>query len=126
MNIMQYFTKEGLAKYLGASEITKIIADPSFQGKLNDINVEVVYFSPDDELEAQKAEATKSKSLVGKKQADGICNASIIRDKLNKDGDVEFRTIARLGSKLTDFAKLDEYTPRIHKLQYTPPRPKQS
>lgn len=117
---MQYFTKEGLAKYLNASEITKIIADPAFQGKLNDITAEVVYFSPNDELEAKKAEASKSKSLIGKKQADGICNASIIRDKLTKDGDVNFRTIARLGSNMTDFAKLDEYTPHIHKLQFTP------
>lgn len=120
MNIMQYFTKEGLAKYLGAREITKIIADPSFQGKLNDINVDVVYFSPDDQLEAQKAEASKSKSLAGKKQADGVCNASIIRDKLNEVGEMNYRSVARLGNKMTDFAKLDEYTPNIHKLQYTP------
>lgn len=120
MNIMQYFTKEGLAKYLGASEITKIIADPSFQDKLNDIGVDVVYFSPTEELEAQKATASKSTSLAGKKQADGVCEASLIRDKLKEDGEVNFRSIARLGSKMTDFAKLDEYTPHIHKLQYTP------
>ena len=120
MNIMQYFTKEGLAKYLNASEITKIIADPAFQGKLNDITAEVVYFSPNDELEAKKAEASKSKSLVGKKQADSVCNASIIRDKLNENGEVDFRSVARLGSQMTDFAKLDEYTPNIHKLQFTP------
>jgi len=109
-----------LAKYLGTSEVTKIIADPSFQGKLTDINVEVVYFSPDDQLEAQKADASKSRSPHGKKQADNICNASMIRDKLNENGEVNFSTIARLGSKMTDFAKLDEYTPHIHKLQYTP------
>ena len=120
MNIMQYFTKEGLAKYLGASEITKIIADPSFEDKLKDISIEVLYFSPDEELEKQRLEAAKSKSPVGKRQSDNICPASVIRDKLNENGEVDFRTVARLGSKMTDFAKLDEYTPHIHKVQYTP------
>ena len=117
---MQYFTKEGLAKYFDASEITKIIADPSFEDKLSDISVDVLYFSPEEELDRLRLEATKSKSPAGKKQADGICEASIIRDKLNENGEVDFRTVARVGSKMTDFAKLDEYTPHIHKVQYTP------
>jgi len=62
MNIMQYFTKEGLAKYLKDNEITKIVAEPIFENQLNDLAEEVIYFSAD---EASKAH----NEALGKKES---------------------------------------------------------
>jgi hypothetical protein len=130
MNIIQYFKLENLTTYLKRTGVEKVIVHPEMedeirQSKLTDIIDEknIICFSPEEELEKQRAAATKSTSMHGKKQTEGVYPATIIRDKLKElqeEGEVDFHKVARLGSKMTDFAKLDEYTPRIHKLQYTP------
>ena len=83
----------------------------------------ILCFSPEDEVVEQKATASKSTSMIGKKQADGLYPATIIRDKLKElqeEGEVDFHKVARLGRQMTDFAKLNDYTPDIHKLLYVP------
>lgn len=132
MNIIQYSKLENIAGYLERWNVEKVIVHPEMEeevrsSKLAEVIDEknIICFSPDEELEKQKATASKSTSMIGKKQADGLYPATIIRDKLKElqeGGEVDFHKVARLGSKMTDFAKLDKYTPRIHKLQYVPPR----
>ena len=136
MNIIQYFKLENLVGYLERWGVEKVIVHPEMedsirQSKLSDIIDEknIICFSPEAELEKQKLAASKSKSpsMSGKKSAEGLYPATLIRDKLKelqKEGEVDYQKVARLGNKMTDFAKLDEYTPRIHKLQWTPPKKK--
>ena len=136
MNIIQYSKLANIAGYLERWNVEKVIVHPDMEtevrsSKLADIIGEknIICFSPEDEVAEQKASASKSTSAIGKKQAEGLYPATIIRDKLKElqeDGEVDFHKVARLGSKMTDFAKLDEYTPRIHKLQYVPPLPKKT
>jgi len=132
MNIIQYFKLENLVGYLERWDVEKVIVHPEMedairQSKLSDIIDEknIICFSPEAELEKQKASAGKSTSMHGKKQTEGLYPATLIRDKLKElqeGDDVNFHKVARLGDKMTDFAKLDEYTPRIHKLQWIPPK----
>ena len=136
MNIIQYSKLENIAVYLERWNVEKVIVHPEMEdevrnSKLADVIDEknILCFSPEDEVVEQKSTASKSTSMIGKKQADGLYPATIIRDKLKAlqdGGEVDYHKVARLGQKMTDFAKLDEYTPRIHKLQYVPPRPKKS
>ena len=136
MNIIQYSKLENIAGYLERWNVEKIIVHPEMEDEVRNSKLaevidekNILCFSPEDEVIEQKATASKSTSMIGKKQADGLYPATIIRDKLKKlqeEGEVDFHKVARVGSKMTDFAKLDVYTPRIHKLQYVPARPKKS
>ena len=134
MNIIQYFKLENLIGYLDRWDVEKVIIHPELEeemrnSKLTEVIDEknIICFSPEDECAERKLAAGKTKSTYGKKQTEDLTPAAVIVDKLKElqeEGEVDFHKVARLGSKMTDFAKLDEYTPRIHKLQYTPPKSK--
>ena len=136
MNIIQYSKLENIADYLTRWGVEKIIVDPSVEAvvrksKLAEVIAEknIICFSPESECEKRKLSASKVKVGFGKKQAGDLTPAVIIVEKLKEaqeQGDVDYHKVARLGSKMTDFAKLDEHTPNIHKLQYVPPRVKKS
>jgi hypothetical protein len=136
MNIIQYSKLENIADYLERWGVEKIIVHPDFEAevrksKLAEVIDEknIICFSPENECETRKLSAGKVKVGFGKKQAGDLTPAGIIVEKLKEaqeQGDVDYHKVARLGSKMTDFAKLDEHTPHIHKLQYSPPRSKQS
>jgi len=130
MNIIQYSKLENIAGYLERWNVEKVIVSPELEeeirsSKLAEVIEEnnIICFSPEEELESQKATASKSTSMIGKKQAEGLYPATLIRDKLKElqeEGEVDFRKVARLGRQMTDFAKLNDYTPDIHKLLYVP------
>ena len=130
MNIVQYSKLENIAGYLERWNVEKVIVHPEMEdevrnSKLAEVIAEknILCFSPEDEVVEQKATASKSTSMIGKKQADGLYPATIIRDKLKElqeEGEVDFHKVARLGRQMTDFAKLNDYTPDIHKLLYVP------
>ena len=136
MNIIQYSKLENIAGYLERWNVEKVIVHPEMEeevrsSKLADIIDEknIICFSPEDECTERKLTAGKTKSAYGKKQTEDLTPAGVIVEKLKElqeEGEVDFHKVARLGSKMTDFAKLDKYTPRIHKLQYVPDRPKKS
>lgn len=130
MNIIQYFKLENLIGYVERWGVEKVLIHPDLEdeirtSKLADIIEEknIICISPETELEERKASAGKTKTAYGKKQAEELTSAHIIVEKLKeaqKEGELDYHKVARIGRKMTDFAKLDEYTPRIHKLQYTP------
>lgn len=136
MNIIQYSKLENIAGYLKRWNVEKVIVHPEMEDEVRNSKLaevisdkNILCFSPEDEVVEQKAAASKSSSMIGKKQADSLCPATIIRDKLKElqeEGEVDFNRVARVTNKMTDFAKLNEYTPDIHKLLYVPPRPKKS
>ena len=133
MNVIQYSKLENIAGYLERWDVEKVIVHPEMEeevrgSKLADIIDEknIICFSPEDECTERKLTAGKTKSAYGKKQTEDLTPAGVIVEKLKalqEEGEVDFHKVARLGSKMTDFAKLDVYTPRIHKLQYVPPKP---
>ena len=130
MNIIQYSKLENIAGYLERWNVEKIIVHPEMEDEVRNSKLaevidekNILCFSPEDEVVEQKAAASKSTSMIGKKQADGLYPATIIRDKLKElqeEGEVDFHKVARLGRQMTDFAKLNDYTPDIHKLLYVP------
>ena len=130
MNIIQYSKLENIAGYLERWSVEKVIVHPEMEeevrsSKLADIIDEknIICFSPEDECAERKLTAGKTKSAYGKKQTEDLTPAGVIVEKLKElqeEGEVDFHKVARLGRKMTDFAKLDKYTPRIHKLQYVP------
>jgi|APSaa5957512493_1039668.scaffolds.fasta_scaffold177185_1 hypothetical protein len=132
MNIIQYSKLENIADYLKRWSVEKVIVHPDIEeevknSKLADVIDEknIISLSPEKECEKRKLAAGKTKASFGKKQAEDLTPAAVIVEKLKEvqeHGDVNYQKVARLGSKMTDFAKLDEYTPQIHKLQWTPPK----
>ena len=130
MNIVQYSKLENIAGYLERWNVEKVIVHPEMEDEVRNSKLaevidekNILCFSPEDEVVEQKAAASKSTSMIGKKQADGLYPATIIRDKLKElqeEGEVDFHKVARLGRQMTDFAKLNDYTPDIHKLLYVP------
>ena len=82
MNIMHYFTKEGLAKYLKDNEITKIVAEPIFENQLNDLAEEVVYFSPDETSKKHNEALGKKKAARGENP---ISSAEALQSKLEEE-----------------------------------------
>ena len=130
MNIVQYSKLENIAGYLERWNVEKVIVHPEMEDEVRNSKLaevidekNILSFSPEDEVVEQKAAASKSTSMIGKKQADGLYPATIIRDKLKElqeEGEVDFHKVARLGRQMTDFAKLNDYTPDLHKLLYVP------
>ena len=130
MNIVQYSKLENIAGYLERWNVEKVIVHPEMEDEVRNSKLaevidekNILCFSPEDEVVEQKSTASKSTSMIGKKQADGLSPATIIRDKLKElqeEGEVDFHKVARLGRQMTDFAKLNDYTPDIHKLLYVP------
>ena len=117
MNIMQYFTKEGLAKYLKDNEITKIVAEPIFENQLNDLAEEIVYFSPDET-------SKKHNEVLGKKKAgrgeNPISSAEALQSKLEEIGATEIKCVARVSNKSTNLGGGGRDIEGIHRLVFTP------
>jgi hypothetical protein len=130
MNVIQYSKLENIAGYLERWNVEKVIVHPELEqevrnSKLAELIEEknILCFSPETECEENKAAASKVKSTYGKKQADDLTPTGVIVAKLKEtqeEGEVDYHKVARLGRQMTDFAKLDIHTPRIHKILYSP------
>ena len=117
MNIIQYFTKEGLAKYLNDNGITKVIAEPIFEDKLNDIAEEVVYFSADETSKKHNEALSKKKAARGENP---INSAEALKNKLEEIGVTEVKCVARVSNKSTNLGGRGKELEGIHKLVFTP------
>lgn len=118
MNIMQYFTKEGLAKYLKDNEITKIVAEPIFENQLNDLVDEVVYFSPDETSKKHNEALGKKKKAT--RGDNPISSAEALQSKLEEIGATEINQVARVSNKSTKLGGKGKDLEGIHRLVYTP------
>tara|TARA_A200000113_G_C8827637_1_gene342588 strand:+ start:628 stop:990 length:363 start_codon:yes stop_codon:yes gene_type:complete len=119
MNIMQYFTKAGLAKYLKDNEITKIIAEPIFENQLNDLAEEVIYFSADETSRAHNEALGKKKKMT--RGENPISSAEALQSKLEEIGVTEISSVARISDKSVKLGGADKEIEKIHRLLYTPP-----
>ncbi len=117
MNIMQYFTKEGLAKYLKDNAITKIVAEPIFEDQLNDLAEEVVYFSADETSKKHNEALGKKKAARGETP---ISSAEALQSKLEEIGATEIKKVARISNKSTNLGGKGKELNGIHKLVFTP------
>ena len=117
MNIMQYFTKEGLAKYLKDNEITKIVAEPIFENQLNDLAEEVIYFSADETSRKHNETLGKKKAARGENP---ISSAEALQTKLEEIGASEIKCVARVSNKSTNLGGSGRDLDGIHKLVFTP------
>lgn len=117
MNIMQYFTKEGLAKYLKDNGITKIVAEPIFENQLNDLAEEVIYFSADETSKAHNEALGKKKATRGENP---ISSAEALQTKLEEIGATEVKYVARISNKSTNLGGCGRDLDGIHKLVFTP------
>ena len=118
MNIMQYFTKEGLAKYLKDNEITKIVAEPIFENQLNDLAEEVVYFSADET--AKKHNEALGKKKKATRGENPISSSAALQSKLEEMGATEIENVARVSDKSTKLGGKGKNLEGIHKLVFTP------
>ena len=117
MNIMQYFTKEGLAKYIKDNKITKIVAEPIFENQLNDLVEEVVYFSADETSKKHNEALGKKKAARGENP---ISSAEALQSKLEEIGATDIKTVARVSNKSTNLGGSQRDLDEIHKLVFTP------
>ena len=117
MNIMQYFTKEGLAKYLKDNEITKIVAEPIFENQLNDLVEEVIYFSADETSRKHNEALGKKKATRGETP---ISSAEALQTKLEEIGATEIKCVARISNKSTNLGGSGRDLSGIHRLVFTP------
>lgn len=120
MNIMQYFTKEGLAKYLKDNGITQVIAEPIFEDKLNDLAEEVVYFSADETSKKHNESLGKRKAARGENP---INPAEALKTKLEELGSAEIKQVARISDKSMKLGGSGKEIEGIHRIVYTPPNP---
>ena len=120
MNIMQYFTKEGLAKYLKDNGITQVIAEPIFEDKLNDLAEEVVYFSADETSKKHNEALGKRKAARGENP---INPAEALKTKLEELGSTEIKQVARISDKTMKLDGKGKEIEGIHRIVYTPPNP---
>jgi len=136
MNIIQYSKYANILDYLKRWNVEKVIVRPEMEEEVKNSELaelieekNFLCFSPEKECEERKATASRTKTAYGKKQTEDLTPAKVIVEKLKElqeEGEVDYHKVARLGRQMTDFAKLDKYTPRIHKLLYVPERPKKS
>jgi len=136
MNIIQYSKYANILDYLKRWNVEKIIVRPEMEEEVKNSELaelieekNFLCFSPEKECEERKATASRTKTAYGKKKTEDLTPAKVIVEKLKElqeEGEVDYHKVARLGRQMTDFAKLDKYTPRIHKLLYVPERPKKS
>ena len=117
MNIMQYFTKEGLAKYLKDNGITKIVAEPILENQLNDLAEEVIYFSADETSKKHNEALGKKKAARGENP---ISSAEALQNKLEELGATEIKYVARVSNKSTNLGGGDRDLDGIHRLVFTP------
>ena len=118
MNIMHYFTKEGLAKYLKDNEIKKIVAEPIFENQLNDLADEVVYFSADETSKKHNESLGKKKKAT---RGEGpISSSEALQSKLEEMGATEIKNVARVSNKSTNLGGKGKNLEGIHKLVFTP------
>ena len=117
MNIMQYFIKEGLAKYLKDNEITKIVAEPIFENQLNDLAEEVIYFSADETSREHNEALGKKKATRGENP---ISSAEALQTKLEEIGAVDIKCVARISNKSTNLGGSGCDIKGIHRLVFTP------
>ena len=117
MNIMQYFTKEGLTRYLKNNGVTKIIAEPVFENQLNDLAEEVVYFSADETSKKHNEALGKKKTVRGENP---ISSAEALQNKLEEIGVTEISQVARISNKSTKLGGKGKYLDGIHRLVFTP------
>jgi hypothetical protein len=130
MNVIQYSKLENIAGYLKRWNVEKVIVHPELEqevrnSKLAELIEEKNFlcFSPEKECEERKTAGSKVKTTYGKKQTENLTPAGVIVEKLKEtqeEGEVDYHKVARLGKQMTDFAKLDIHTPRIHKILYIP------
>ena len=119
MNIMHYFTKEGLAKYLKDNEISKIVAEPIFENQLNDLADEVVYFSADETSKKHNEALGKKKNA--KRGENPISPSQALKSKLDELNVEDVKTVARISDKSTKLGGREKELEGIHRLLYTPP-----
>ena len=117
MNIMQYFTKEGLAKYLKDNGITQVIAEPIFEDKLNDLAEEVIYFSADETSKKHNEALGKRKASRGENP---VSSAEALQSKLDELGATEVKYVARISNKSTNLGGSGRDLEGIHRLVFTP------
>ncbi len=117
MNIMHYFTKEGLAKYLKDNEITKIVAEPIFENQLNDLADEVIYFSADETSKKHNEALGKKKAARGENP---ISSAEALKNKLEEIGATDIKCVARVSNKSTNLGGKGKELNSIHRLVFTP------
>ena len=121
MNIMQYFTKEGLEKYLTDNGITKIIAEPIFEDKLNDLAEEVVYFSAVESAKTHNEGLSKQKKTTRGERP--ITSSEALQTKLEEIGATEMSTIVRVSDKSVKLGGEGKSVDKIHRVVFTPPNP---
>ena len=136
MNVIQYSKYANILDYLKRWNVEKIIVRPEMEEEVKNSELaelieekNFICFSPEAECVERKATASRTKTTYGKKQTEDLTAAKVIVERLKEEqeeGEVDYNKVARLGRQMTDFAKLDKYTPRIHKLLYVPERPKKS
>ena len=116
MNIMQYFTKEGLAKYLKDNGITKIVAEPIFENQLNDLAEEVIYFSADEASKAHNDALGKKKAVRGESP---ISSEDALKTKMEELDYNQLECVARITDRSTkQFKSVDTLQP-LHRIVYT-------
>lgn len=118
MNIMHYFTKEGLAKYLKDNEIEKIVAEPIFENQLNDLADEVIYFSPDETSRKHNEALGKRKKAT--KGENPISSSEALKNKLEEIGATDVKCVARVSNKSANLGGKGKDLEKIHRLVFTP------
>ena len=114
---MQYFTKEGLAKYLKNNGITQVIAEPIFENKLNDLVDEVVYFSPDETSSNHNEALGKKKKAV--RGESPITSTDALKTKMEELNYNKLECVARITDKSTKQLKSADGLQSLHRLVYT-------
>lgn len=117
MNIMHYFTKTGLAKYLKDNEITKIVAEPVFENQLNELAENVIYFSADETSKKHNEALGKKKAVRGENP---ISSTEALKNKLEEIGADDIKCVARISNKSTNLGGRGNDLDGIHKLVFTP------
>ena len=118
---MQYFTKEGLEKYLKDNGITKIIAEPIFEDRLNDLAEEVVYFSAIESAKTHNEALSKQKKAARGERP--ITSSEALQTKLEEIGATELSTIVRVSDKSVKLGGEGKSVEKIHRVVFTPPSP---
>jgi len=119
MNIMQYFTKAGLEKYIKDNNITHIVAEPTFDNQLFGMAKEVIYFSADEFSKKHNDELGRKKNA--KRGENPISPSQALKSKLDELNVEDVKTVARISDKSTKLGGKGKELEGIHRLLYTPP-----
>jgi len=117
MNVIQYFSKPALVGYLQSHNITKVIADPELENKLDDLGIEVTYYSSEEASKKHNDELSKKKSVT--RGESPITAAQALKTKLEEESITDYTSAVKITNKSVKFAGVDSETPNIHKIVYS-------